>query len=65
MNKCIHCGLEESEHHAFVGKIMPTGCVCDSSGWLTDKIPSICDEYKGDGYNNCDHCEHDKECHKP
>jgi len=63
---CKICGQPEREHHDFLPIEIPEGCVCDSGTWdISDTIPPVCSEYTGDGINNCEICEHDKECHKP
>lgn len=62
---CSICGKGKCEHHTFVAVEKPKGCICDHNDWRhPDKIPPVCNEYSGDGYENCDSCEHDKECHK-
>lgn len=62
--KCVHCGLQENEHHRFEAIAVPAGCVCDSGTWGNPlKIPPACSKYTGDGDCYCDVCEHNKECH--
>jgi hypothetical protein len=62
---CAVCGKGECEHHPFMAVNKPEGCVCDPNSWGDPtNLPPVCDEYKGDGIENCMTCEHDKECHK-
>lgn len=62
---CVNCMRFEEEacKHEYIS--VPDKCVCDPGTWNLDKdIPPACQEYKGDGKQNCEICEHDKECHK-
>jgi hypothetical protein len=63
---CKTCGVAEEDHHEPDWLELPDGCVCDWRSWdYSNKtvIPPVCGEYKGDGVENCETCEHDKECH--
>lgn len=64
-DKCIHCGLDEDEHHTFAAPGRPSvACRCDAGTWGDpSKIPAVCSEFKGEGSQYCATCEHDKECH--
>lgn len=65
---CKICGDFEDEHHEPDYLEIPAGCVCDWRTWDYDNktaLPPACSEYKGDGKENCQTCEHDKECHTP
>ena len=46
-------------------RVFPPTCVCNPEYWLkyVDKIPKVCRKYKGDGQEQCWHCEHTQECH--
>lgn len=66
MRICKICGDSEDRHHEADWLEIPNGCVCDWRTWDYDgktKLPSICNEYKGDKKENCQTCEHDYECH--
>jgi len=60
---CKICGVPEDQHHTAEWREQPDGCVCDPLEWDVDAIPPACDEYQGDGKQNCTRCEHDKACH--
>jgi hypothetical protein len=65
---CKICGEFEDKHHEPDYLEIPAGCVCDWNTWDTDgktRLPPACSQYKGDGRQNCETCEHDKECHAP
>ena len=61
---CRHCNKPESEHHEFEAYVVPVGCKCDLTEWNADPGP-ICAAYDdGEGWGNCNKCEHLRECHK-
>ena len=65
---CKICGDFEEDHHDPDWLEIPAGCVCDWRTWDCDnktKLPIACAEYKGDGKENCQTCEHDQACHTP
>ena len=64
---CKICGESEDDHHEPDWLWIPNGCVCDFRTWdyyERSQLPDPCSEYKGDGVENCQTCEHDKACHK-
>lgn len=65
MRICKICGEKEDEHHAPDWLEIPDGCVCDWGTWDFDMaiLPPVCNEYQGDGKENCRTCEHNKDCH--
>lgn len=65
---CKICGDFEDEHHEPDYLEIPAGCVCDWRTWdyyNKTALPPACSEYKGDGKENCQTCEHDEACHTP
>lgn len=63
---CAICGELEEYHHEAEWILVPDECVCNPKEWFprdTD-IPGVCDEYIGDGVQECRRCEHDKACHQ-
>lgn len=64
---CKICFEPEEAHHTPEWIEQPDGCVCDIGTWdyhNMAKLPPACEEYIGDGIENCTRCEHDKDCHK-
>ncbi len=61
---CPHC-QKEVESLIEVRK-SPNGCTCDPKEWLIDQIPPVCYSFKPmkDIQNQCEHCEHNLECHQ-
>ena len=62
----------EENHHEPDWIDKPGTCVCDVFTWDLDKIwdldklkiiPPACNNYDGDGEQNCKNCEHDERCH--
>lgn len=67
MSICVHCGLSEDEHCRFEAVVRPSPeCCCDVKEWGNpQKIPPVCSEWIGENDENCNVCEHDRECHAP
>lgn len=66
MRICKICGENEKDHHEPDWLEVPEECVCDWRTWNYDnvtKLSLVCTKYKGDGKENCQECEHDKDCH--
>ena len=60
---CRLCGKGRDEHHDFEPQAKPAGCVCDPLEWRSE-IEPVCAAFAGDAAQNCDTCEHPKECHQ-
>ena len=61
---CKICGKPESDHHSFIEKPIPPGCVCDPRDWGPVVWP-ICDRFaQSKRIFGCARCQHEKGCHQ-
>lgn len=63
IDECEICGKPEEDHHDFIARKKPRGCVCDWKTWGKTPYP-VCDQFiYVDDYDYCDNCGHGEQCH--